>query len=74
MDMNVDFASPLMMVLLSVGTMVLLNLVLPMLPPMPVVDQMVDAARSAQGNLVGSALHVALAVYVASILKDMLKL
>lgn len=74
MNMNVDFASPLMMVLLSVGTMVLLNLVLPMLPPMPIVDQMVDASRSTQGNLVGSALHVALVVYVASLLKDMLKL
>lgn len=74
MNMNVDFTSPLMLVLLSVGTMVLLNMVLPMLPPMPFVDQIVDAARVSQGNLVGSALHVALVVYVASLLKDMLKL
>ena len=74
MNMNIDFASPVMLVLLSVGAMVLLNMVLPMLPPMPILEQVVDAARTTQGNLVGSALYVAVVVYVASILKDMLQL
>ncbi len=74
MNMNIDFTSPVMLVLLSVGVMVLLNMVLPMLPPMPILEQVVDAARTTQGNLVGSALYVAVVVYVASILKDMLQL
>ena len=74
LNMNVDFGSPLMLVLLAVGSMVLLNFLLPMLPSMPVLDMIVDASRNAQANLVGSALHVALVVYVAVVAKDMLRL
>jgi len=73
-NMNLDFASPLMMVLLCVGVMVVLNLVLPMLPPLPLVDKLSNAAFLSQQNLLGSAMHVALVVYVASLVKDMFKL
>jgi len=45
-----------------------------MLPSLPIVDQVVDAGRMTQGNMVGSALHLMLVVYIACILKDMLKL
>ena len=74
MNMNLDFASPLMMVVLCVGVMVVLNLVLPMLPSLPLVDKLSDAASLSQQNLLGSAMHVALVVYVASLVKDMFKL
>jgi hypothetical protein len=74
MDMNLDFTAPLMMVVLCVGMMVVLNLLLPMLPQLPVVDKLSVAASLSQQNLLGSALYVALVVYLASLVKEMFKL
>jgi hypothetical protein len=75
MNLNVDYSSPLMLVALSVGVMVLLNFLLPMIPMnLPLVSNAVEFSGMAKDNLVGAAVYVVLVTYVASVAKDMLRL
>ena len=75
MNMNVNFGSPLMLVALSIGAMVLLNILLPMIPmEIPLVSNIVEFSNAAKNNMLGAALFIALVTYIAAVLKDMLKL
>ena len=71
---NIDFAEPVMLVGVCVGMMAMLTFVLPMLPSIPLVDDMKVFAEYNKNNLLPALLTCAVAVYLGVIIKKMLQL
>ena len=71
---NIDYAEPVMLVGVCVGMMAMLTFVLPMLPSMPLVDDMKVLAEHNKNKLLPALLTCALAVYLGVIVKKFLKL
>ena len=76
MDLNlrIDYASPMMLVLVCLGVMLAMNAILPMIPSLPVIDNLRDAANVSKMNIVNSLFYMAMVVYVGSIVQHMLRL
>ena len=71
---SIDYGEPIMLVGVCVGMMVMLIFVLPMLPSMPLVDDMKVLAEHNKNNLLPALLTCAVAVYLGIIVKKFLKL
>lgn len=75
MNISVEkLQTPLMSVVVMVGVMVGLSMLLPMLPSMPLVDQLKAEAEHNKDNLQNAILMYAVVVYVGVFVKNMLKL
>lgn len=76
MDLNlkIDYASPMMLVLVCLGVMLAMNAILPMLPSLPVLDNLRDGSNSTKMNVVNSLFFMAMVVYVGSLVHNILKL
>jgi len=71
---NINFGEPVMLVGVCVGMMVMLTFVLPMLPSMPLVDDMKLLAEYNKDNLLPALVTCALAVYLGVFVKKFLNL
>ena len=76
MDLNlkIDYASPMMLVLVCLGVMLAMNAILPMIPSLPVLDNLRDGSNSTKMNVVNSLFFMAMVVYVGSLVHNILKL
>jgi hypothetical protein len=74
-NMTVKELTPAFMIAaVSVGIMMLLNFLLPMIPSVPLVNDAAAVANVMQNNLVGSIVYMFLTVFIAVIVKNMLQL
>ena len=76
MDLNlkIDYESPMMLVLVCLGVMLAMNSILPMIPSLPVLDNLRDGSNSTKMNVVNSLFFMAMVVYVGSLVHNILKL